>query len=349
MKSDMQKLKIPLPISCGLMLSYQCNAECRHCMYGCSPLWKRWISEDKLLSLLRQLAPLIQPSPCGPGRVSLSHGLHFTGGEPFLNYPLLLKAVIMAEEMGIPSTFVETNCWWCASDEETLEKLLELKEAGLKGIMISVNPYYLEYVPFERTERCFRIASEVFGANTMIYQWDYYAAFKSLVIKGRMSLETYLTLVTREDLRGRVELFLMGRAAYQLQSLYPKYPPEAFFNETCQPPFIRNWHNHIDLYGNFIPGFCGGISLGKCDDLSRLISEGVDLKHCPVLAFLVAQDFRGLLQFAREQGYRELQEGYVSLCHLCVDIRKYLVEQGEFEELQPKEFYVHVAGRKQSR
>ena len=41
----MTRLKLPEPISGGLLLSYQCNAECRHCMYACSPKWKDWISE----------------------------------------------------------------------------------------------------------------------------------------------------------------------------------------------------------------------------------------------------------------------------------------------------------------
>ncbi len=101
--------------------------------------------------------------------MSLNHGLHFTGGEPFLNYPLLLKAVEMAEELGIPSTFVETNCFWCKNDDVTREKLTGLKKAGLKGILISVNPFYAEYVPFERTDRCIQVSQEVFGTNVMVY------------------------------------------------------------------------------------------------------------------------------------------------------------------------------------
>ena len=91
---------------------------------------------------------------------------------PFMNFELLLKAVETAHELKIPSTFVETNCYWCPSDEVTREKLQLLKEKGLKGILISVNPFYLEYVPFERTERAIRISQEVFGKNVMVYLAD---------------------------------------------------------------------------------------------------------------------------------------------------------------------------------
>jgi hypothetical protein len=60
------------------------------------------------------------------------------------------------------------------------------------------------------------------------------------------------------------------------------------------------------------------------------------------LKFIINQDFRGLFQFAKDLGYQEPAEGYVSKCHLCVDIRKYLLTKGGFEELRPPEFYLHL-------
>lgn len=336
------KVKLPEPISGGLLLFYKCNAECRHCMYACSPKWKDWISEKDLKKILSQLASKIKPSPYGVRRVSLNYGLHFTGGEPFLNFELLLKAVGVAHELGIPSTFVETNCYWCINDRVTRNKLEMLREKGLKGILISVNPFYLEYVPFERTERGIRISQEVFGENVMIYQLEYYFRFKKLNIKKRIQLGDYLRLVKEEALAKNVELFLMGRAAYKLRGLYPTYPPDYFFEEPCNPPFMRNWHNHFDNYGNYIPGYCAGISLGDCRNLDKLLKEGVDLSKRPVLKFLINQNFKGLFQFAKDFGYQESPKGYVSKCHLCLDIRKHLVAKKEFEELKPREFYSHL-------
>ena len=133
-----EKMQIPQPISGGLMLSYKCSAECRHCMYACSPKWTGdWITVDQLERYLPQLAQVIMPSPYGRQEMSLNHGLHFSGGEPFVNFDLLLRAVKIAGQLQIPSTFVETNCIWCADDEITREKLERLKAAGLRGIMIS--------------------------------------------------------------------------------------------------------------------------------------------------------------------------------------------------------------------
>lgn len=337
----MVNVRLPEPISGGLLLSYKCSAECRHCMYACSPEWEGWISEEDLKTVLSQLAGKIKPSPYGPNRMSLNHGLHFTGGEPFLNYELLLKAVDMAHELNIPSTFVETNCYWCFDDKATREKLQVLKERGLKGILISVNPFFLEYVPFERTERGIRIAREIFAENLMIYQLEYYFRFEKLGITGRISVEDYLKK-EGENLAENVELFLMGRAAYRLKHLYPKYPSDYFLDEPCRPAFLRNWHNHFDNYGNYIPGYCGGISLGSWRTLNKLLEEGIDFNRHPILGFLISQDFGGLLLFAKDYDFQESKEGYISKCDLCLNIRKHLLAKEEFDELRPKEFYQHL-------
>ena len=153
-----------------------------------------------------------------------------------MNSDLLLRATEIANELNIPSTFVETNCYWCINERLAREKLQLLKEKGLKGILISVNPFYLEYVPFERTERGIKISQEIFGKNLMIYQLGYYFSFKRLGIKERIPVKDYLNLV-KDDLRERVEMFLMGRAAYSLKKLYPKYPANHFFDQPCQPHF----------------------------------------------------------------------------------------------------------------
>lgn len=339
----MARITIPSPVSIGIFLSYRCNSRCRHCMYACSPDWSAdWIAERDLTLILNQLSGKIKPSPYGPESVSLNYGLHFTGGEPFLNFNLLLRAVEISNELRIPSTFVETNCYWCVNEEIVREKLRLLKDRGLKGILISVNPFFLEYVPFERTERAIRIGQEVFGRNVMVYQAEYYFQFKRLGIKGILSLDEYLKKVKLENMRGSVELFLTGRAAYKLKDFYPRYPASYFFSEPCQPPFLRNWHNHIDNYGNYLPGYCGGISLGDARDLKLICKEGLDIDNYPVLKFLTAADLRGLLQFAtRDFGYEEKAEGYISKCHLCLDIRKHLARE-DFEELKPKEFYSHL-------
>jgi hypothetical protein len=106
---------------------------------------------------------------------------------------------------------------------------------------------------------------------------------------------------------------------------------------------LREWHNHVDNYGNYVPGYCGGISLGDARQLDVLCEEGIDAETHPILRFLAAGDLQGLLAFAdREHGYEEKAGGYISPCHLCVDVRKHLADKG-YGELRPKEFYRQLA------
>ncbi len=344
----MPKIKvIPTPISIGLILSYRCNATCRHCIYACSPKWPSdWISEEALHRIFQQLSGKLLPHIYGPNFTGLNSGLHFTGGEPFLNFELLCKAAELADRYKIPSTFVETNCFWATDDKTTKEKLLTLKKIGLKGIMISVNPFYLEYVPFEKTDRAIRISLDIFGRNVMVYQLEYFRRFKQWGLKENVSLEEYLSLENKENFLRNVEFFPTGRAPYRLKDLlkdfYPPRSAENFFQEKCLTPFIRNWHNHIDNYCNFITGFCSGISLGDSRELDRLLKEGINIERFPILGFLMEDNLKGLYDFAKIRGFKENSEGYISKCHLCIDIRKHLALHYDFEELRPLEFYKHL-------
>jgi hypothetical protein len=96
---------------------------------------------------------------------------------------------------------------------------------------------------------------------------------------------------------------------------------------------------HIDNECHYIPGYCGGLSLGDARDLDAL-NRGIDLDRYPVLSALLT-DLKELLALDREFDYEE-QEGYVSKCHLCVDIRRHLVAHGDFQELTPRGFYRHL-------
>jgi MoaA/NifB/PqqE/SkfB family radical SAM enzyme len=338
----MAKLRIPKPVSGGLFLSYKCSSECRHCMYACSPKCSAdWISRDDAEKVLAELSPAFKKNyPAGYSHVGLNIGLHFTGGEPFLNPNLLLDLVKIASKLEIPSTFIETNCFWCTDDERTEEQLAKLKEAGLCGMLASVNPFILEYVPFERTLRAIRVGKKVFGEGMMVYQEFFRRQLEALKVEGILPFEEYLRKAGVQSL-SYIELIPMGRACYSLGHLYTKHPANMFFSEFCREEITRPWHVHVDNYCNYITGYCGGISLGDARNLDS-ICDGVELDDHPIIAKLVSNGGIGrLFRFSVEEyGYKELEDGYVSKCHLCVDIRRHIIEQtDEFKELRPKEFY----------
>ncbi|RLE88198.1 MAG: hypothetical protein DRJ67_02740 [Thermoprotei archaeon] len=342
----MEVLRIRPPTSVGVLLSYKCTCECKHCMYACSPRWEnRWISEEGLREVLEALAPSVVPaSP--RGWVGVNEGLHLTGGEPFLNYDLLLAGVKLAESLGYPSVFVETNCFWCVNDEVTRRRFKELREAGLEGVLISVNPFVVECVPYERIKRAITVAEEVFGReNVLVYHEVYRELLDRLGVRGTLRFEEYLRRCCSLSLHALTLSFSpsillpMGRLVYTLYELYERRPAKAFFRVSCLGELTRPWHVHVDCYYNYVPGYCAGISLGDARRLEEIVG-GVDLGDRPVLAALV-RSLGELYRLAVEgYGYTELRGGYISPCHLCLDIRMHLaLEVGGFKELQPPEFY----------
>jgi hypothetical protein len=175
----------------------------------------------------------------------------------------------------------------------------------------------------------------------MVYQLEYLRLFEQLGIRDRLSIPQFLKLEEGREFARNTEFFLNGRAPYAMEEfdLFARYPAGRFFSVPCTPSFLRSWHNHFDNYGNFMPGYCGGLSLGECRQLDALLEQGIDLDTRPVLSYIIADNFEGLLAFAGEQGYRERPAGYLSKCHLCADIRKFLVRIGDYTELEPREFY----------
>ncbi len=302
------------------------------------------MSQDELRETLSILSDHIVPSPRGRRSIGLNHGLHLTGGEPFLHYDRLLDATRLAREYEIPSLFVETNSFWAVDPETTRQKLIELSEAGLDGIMVSVNPFYAEYVPFENTKRAVKFGREVYGDDAIVYQESYLQEFERAGLEGTLDLSDYVKGREGKLLRG-AEFFLSGRAPYEV----PDYgvsgletrPAEYWFDKSCPTSLLREWHDHVDNYGNYVPGYCGGLSFGKIEDLPRLMDEGLPAEEYPVLSLLIEDDMAGLYDLARGYGYRA-RDGYYSKCHLCTDLRTHLHEHGDFRELKPDQFYEQV-------
>ncbi len=77
-------------------------------------------------------------------------------------------------------------------------------------------------------------------------------------------------------------------------------------------------------------------------ELDRVLAQGVDTEDRPVLGFILREDIKGLYNFCLERGYRQRPEGYISLCHLCTDMRAFLAREYDFKELQPVEFYEFI-------
>jgi len=124
------------PFRVGLILTYRCNAECRHCFFESSP------SRTGVITLQTAQRVINDASSLGAEWVS------FSGGEPFLEYDLLKELIALSSGKGL-KTEVVTNGFWGQTREEARGVLKPLIAAGLDVLNLSVDDYHSESIPLE--------------------------------------------------------------------------------------------------------------------------------------------------------------------------------------------------------
>jgi len=273
--------------------------------------------------------------------------VHITGGEPFLNFPLLLTAVEIATELSIPR-YLETNAGWAVSEDLVSQHFTALRNAGLQAILISLSPFHAESVPPKRTLLAIRKANEIFGPeHTLVYQKRWLEQVQVFGVEKPTSLDQYIEsygeIETGRMLWGGYGLISGGRSGYHLGHLVPTHPAESFNGDSCAFDLLYASHSHFDLYGNFVPSFCGGLTVGSWRELPMVLARYHRQDFPTIIGILAEYGPYGLYEAATlEYGYKPLPNGYSGKCHLCVDVRRHLALSGNFPELQPWQFYEEI-------
>jgi hypothetical protein len=322
----------------GIILSYQCSNQCRHCLYACGPGFREWMDRKDLDTVLGTISK---------HREFLT-GLHFAGGEPFLNPDLLEYALKRASDLQLPIDYVETNAFWCRNKDKARTIMQRMRNAGLNAILISCSPFHQEFIPFLSVRNGAELAGEIFGeSNVLIYTSYFFRQLSGIDPERPLPLDLYIEAAGVENaslaFASEYGLVPNGRVPVQLAHLYERKPAAAFYGETCRRELSSPHHIHVDLYGNYIAGLCAGISLGDGRDLDTIYA-GLDISGRPVLSCLADGGVEALFRKAvAEWDYVEDVMGYIAKCHLCLDIRRHLVRTGrQFDELAPAQFYASL-------
>lgn len=323
---------------CGLFLSYQCSSQCQHCSYVCNGTWQEWLEPDDATIIFEELNGCIRDS----------WYFHFTGGEPFLNFPRLLEIVSIASKARIPFNSIETNASWCMNEESVREKLTTLQEAGITNFLISSTPYHSEFIPQQRVLLAQKVAKDVFDPNrgfVLIYLEDCLDKIAAISLSDVIPLSRYIEKYGKDSVFScfpdKYKLAMSGRAAYSdIVDYVKKFPTSRFKGQICGYELFKSGHIHIDPYGNTFPNLCAGISLGDAKEMGKWFFD-FDYSHYPLLKILSEEGPYGLLLFAeKEHNYQVSSEGYYDKCHLCVDLRRHIIENGGiYNELGPLNYY----------
>ncbi len=323
---------VPPLISGGIMLSYRCSNECRHCLYRCGPKQpNEWMTTETADKVLQKLA-----------LERRLHGVHLAGGEPFLKPDLLEEIIRLCGSYCVPIDYVETNAFWAASIDKAHDVLRRMHGAGLTGLLVSASMFHNEFVPFERTQNCIDAAVDVFGPGGVLVWTE---QLRELIARlpdhdKTHTLEEFCRVIgIPPDSPQLPQLYGLtpgGRVPDALRNCYTAAPAESFRGDRCERELLSTTHFHIDHLGNLFTGLCAGIAPGDADDLHPPISEDT----FPVFCQLCGQGPFGLMQMAADEcGYVPREAGYISKCDLCFDVRRTLRTAGAFPELRPANYY----------
>lgn len=108
-----------------IMINNKCEYECNSCLFDCSAKSDSKIDREKLIGILSKITGDIKK-------------IHFSGGEPFEDYKLLIECVKIARKKN-KILSCRTSCFWANDYKDTEAKLLELKKAGLTHLVIDLN------------------------------------------------------------------------------------------------------------------------------------------------------------------------------------------------------------------
>ena len=271
-----------------ILLTYQCTYECEHCFVWGSP------RQSGVLSLEQIRAILEQAKEAGVGSI------YFEGGEPFLYYAILVKAVRMANDMGF-SVGIVSNAYW-ANTVGDAEEWLRPFTGRIEDLTVS-NDYY----------HCGDSLGEL-PQNAL-------EAARSLNIPtGTISVAQPCeeAIQSHGQLEDASAVMYRGRAVQALAGKAEKHPWEGF--DSCPHEDLRDpGRVHLDPLGNL--HICQGVVIGNLFEKPlRDICADYDADSHPVCGPLLAGGPAALVI-----EYNLPHEiDYADACHLCYEARSQL-------------------------
>ena len=317
------------PTASGIITNYNCTASCRHCMFASSPQCEnKYIDENAS----ERIAKLLQESG--------TRSVHIGGGEPFMNFSALCTLIKALGKYGISIDYIETNAFWSVNEEFVNKRLEALKMLGVYSIMVSVDPFHIEYIPLSRPLLLCSLLEKQ-GFDYFIWQQRFLKRLTKLDI-SKIHTEEDLKAVLGEgyvkDTAREYGLGINGRALKIAEELYTNRSAEELAtSEECASLTVPH-HCHIDLYGKAVPSRCTGI----CADARDYLEENITYEKYPVFARLKNGGTKELYKYALEKGYVPNKNGYPTRCAFCYDMREYLERNSPSQDLAPKSFYTEM-------
>ena len=289
-----------------LLLTYQCNYACDHCFVWGSPSQKGVMALAQVRDILRQAQEL--------GTVEW---IYLEGGEPFLYYPIMVKAAQEAAALGF-RVGVVSNAYWAGQVEDAVEWLRPM--AGIvDDLSVSTDLFHYDEVVSTHARNALA-AAEQLGIPT-----------GTIICEVPEGAPGYPAQPQGEPVQSGAIMF-KGRAAVKLVDGVARRPWREF-TECSHEKLDDPGRVHVDHLGNL--HLCPGLTMGSLFErpLVGIVDSYAPHAH-PIVGPLLAGGPAALV----ERYDVSHADGYVDACHLCYEARVMLREQFP-EVLGPGQMY----------
>jgi len=289
------------------LLTYRCDLECDHCFVWGSPKAKGTFTFAQVRNILKEAKKL-----------ETVDYISIEGGEPFLYYPLMIKAAEEAVNLGFRVEIL-SNCYWATCPEDALEWLSPITKAKNIELTLSSDPYHGESWETKEVRNAVK-AAKALNIKTEILAVKYphsEAPCPSEIEGAKVGLWELMY-------KGRAHSKLTEKASKKSWREFTKCPYE---------DFTKQERVHIDPLG-FVH-VCQGVSIGNAwqKPFSKIIEEFNPYEHA-IIEPLVRG---GPVALAEKFGLSH-DDAYADACHLCYAMRLLLRDKYP-EILAPNQMY----------
>lgn len=285
-----------------ILLTYQCTYECDHCFVWGSPRQTGTLTLEQIENILYQAKDAGVTS------------IYFEGGEPFLYYAVLARAVHEATDMGFDVGIV-SNAYWATTIADAEQWLY----------------------PFVGRVSDLTVSSDLFHCEDELGE----APQNAIAAAKWMGIPTGKITVAPPDSEGiqshgQLEdesgVMFRGRAAKMLVDKAPRHPWEGF--DSCPHEDLREpGRIHVDPLGNL--HICQGITIGNMFEKPlKQICEEYDVDAHPICGPLLSG---GPAALVSEHNLPHASH-YADACHLCYEARR-MLRQRFPQYLGPDQMY----------
>jgi hypothetical protein len=280
-----------------ILLTYNCSLRCKHCYVFSDQRAVGKISLSQVSHFLNEGRKL-------PG----IKWIYFGGGEPFTQYPLLLKAIQRARKLDY-DVGVVTNGYFARTVEAGVRFLRPLALMGVKDIRISNDFLHYKNPETSPAKRALKAAKKLGIPTTLVH--TAHPGVQELPGNGNDSADNVL----------EKRLMMTGRAVETLSEGLPRSNWQEF--ASCPRTDLTDPEEvFIDAYGYV--QICPGISIGNaCEAPLHDIIEKFAIQSHAIIQLLETKGPSGLMKDSAIHPDAE----YVNPCHCCYSIRRELIDQ----------------------